>query len=117
MRQGDGSPEGRISLNAPLLDAAGCFLRVFGELVLGLSLPVQAFQKMVEFGIILFNREEKMRPASQPDGICHGSVGMERINGNDRSPDSDILQESRHRRLVLGSCEWREAPRLAGARG
>ncbi len=98
-RQFDGSWKGFIGLNAPLIDAAGSFLRVIGEPVLGHSIPIQAGQKLLEFGMILFNREEKMDSANQHDGIGHDSVSMERINRNDGSPDSDILQESRHRRL------------------
>ena len=104
MRQFDGSWKGFIGLNAPLIDAAVSFLRVFGEPVLGHPIPIQAGQLLREFGMILFNREEKMGFVNQHDGIGHDSVSMERIDRNDGSPDSDILQESRHRRLDLGTC-------------
>ncbi len=44
MRQGDGSWKGFVGLNASLIDAAGSFLRFFGEPVLGYSIPIQAGQ-------------------------------------------------------------------------
>ncbi len=40
-----------------------------------------------------------MGSVNQHDGFGHDSVGMERIDRNDGSPDIEILQESRHRRL------------------